>query len=99
MIRVATIGWMFNFATRKPLKQPIAAPTMSAARKPRINGLAYAVAARSPPVKRLQQTAALTAMIAPTEISVPAEDDTTSVMPTARITSSDARLMISIKYP
>ena len=76
-----------------------AAPTMSAARKPRISGLAYAVAARSPPVKRLQQTAALTAMIAPTEISVPAEDDTTSVMPTARITSSDARLMISIKYP
>ncbi len=99
MIKVATIGWISSFATKRPLKHPISAPTTSAAINPRIRGLAYSVAARSPPVSTLQQTAALTAIIAPTEISVPAEADTTSVMPTARIASSDARLMISIRKP
>ena len=47
----------------------------------------------------LVHTAAATAMTAPTEISVPAEADTTRVMPTASTTNSLARLMTSMIYP
>ena len=61
--------------------------------------MANSVAALSPPDRMLQHTAALTAIMAPTEMSVPAEEDTTSVIPIARITSSEARLMISMMYP
>ena len=99
MMSVATIGWIFSLETRNPLKHPIKIPTASAARNPRSNGLANSVAALSPPDRMLQHTAALTAIMAPTEMSVPAEEDTTSVIPIARITSSEARLMISMMYP
>ena len=69
--------------------------TRSAAATARSSGFWNAVMETSPPERIWQQTAADTAITAPTLISCPPEAAVTNVMPMARITSSEARLTTS----
>lgn len=98
-IKVATIGWMFSFATRKPLNTPHNADAASAANIATIIGAASELTDTSPPERIWQHTAAATAITAPTLMSCPPDAAVTSVIPTARITNSDARLITSTIYP
>ena len=94
-INVATIGWMLSFATKNPLKAPHNAEANSAATTPKASGAANASTDTFPPDNIWQQTAAATAITAPTLISCPPEAAVTNVMPPANITSSEARFTIS----
>ena len=90
---------MFSLATRNPLKAPHKADARRAARIASAIGAASLVTDTSPPERIWQHTAAATAMTAPTLMSCPPDAAVTSVMPTARITNSDARLITSTIYP
>ena len=81
------------------MKEPQSNPTNIAAINAVIYGARYTSVETSPPARIKHATAPASAHTAPTEISVPPDEATTRVMPTASITSSLARFITSIMYP
>ena len=86
---------MFNLDTKKPLNAPHNAEAPRAASIASPIGAASSFTETSPPAKIRQQTAAETAITAPTLISCPPDAAVTRVIPMARITNSEARLITS----
>ena len=102
-IRVATMGWIFRYATRVPLKAPHRQPMSRAPMRPTTRGMANSSALDTEdtpkPATSMQQKEAHRDMTEPTEMSVPAEADTTRVMPMARMATSLPRLSTSMRRP
>ena len=102
-IRVATMGWIFIFATRKPLNRPHRPATAIPAITPTKIGVCSSLSSRTcvtpKPASSMQHRLPARLITEPTEISVPAEADTTSVMPMARMAASLPRLRISMIRP
>ena len=97
---VATMGWILRPATRKPLNAPHRQATRMPARMPSHRGMAYSLTLTLPkPASSTQHTPPASDMTEPTEMSVPAEAETTSVMPRARMAASLPRFKMSIRRP
>ena len=98
-INVATIGWIPRFATRNPLNAPQRPATMIAAIMANAMEFISVSVDTCPPDNIWQHTEAATAITAPTLISCPPDAAVTKVIPIATITSSEARLTTSTRYP
>ena len=97
---MATMGWILSPATRKPLKAPHRQATRMPATTPSHRGMAYSLTLTLPkPASSTQHTPPASDITEPTEMSVPAEEETTSVMPRARMAASLPRLRMSIRRP
>ena len=89
MMSVAIIGWILKIATSAPLNAPHSIPTRHATRKATMIG-AFSVSGDGFDPQRIRSIAEpAIAIVAPTEISCPPEAAVTSVMPIARIASSE----------
>ena len=94
------MGWIWKTATKVPLNAPQTTPIRMPPKTPTTSGTASSFVEETPyPARSMQQKLAHRLITEPTEISVPAEEDTTSVMPMARIAASLPRFRISMIRP
>ena len=76
-------------ATNTPLNNPQSIPTTHATKNATITGAANSVGLATPPQSTLSIAEPAMAIVAPTEISCPPDAAVTSVIPIARIASSE----------
>ena len=91
---------MDRCATSVPLNDPHTSPITTAQRSPTTRGTASVVVDDTPyPASIMHIKLAQRLITEPTEISVPAEADTTNVIPIARMATSEPLFIISIIRP
>ena len=83
------MGWILKYATSTPLKAPNSIAATHATRNATIMGACRVSGLELVPHRTLKITLPAMAMVAPTLISCPPEAAVTSVMPMAKIASSE----------